>query len=140
AVVDVRLFDGRMASHLLRAAAPSWRIPAREDGAGIASQYIALGVEHIATGADHVLFLLLLVLVLKRPRAVLLAESAFTLSHSLSFTATALGWIRVSPAAAEACIALSLLLVALDVERRGAEPIGAIKGAGMALVVGLVHG
>jgi hypothetical protein len=51
---------------------------------------------HILTGYDHLLFLLLLVLLLQRARSVLLAETAFTLSHSLSFSATALGWIHVS--------------------------------------------
>jgi hypothetical protein len=66
------------------------------------------------------------------------AESAFTVSHSVSFAATALGWIRVSPTAAEACIALSLVLLALDLGR-GAIP-SVRKGAGTAFVFGLVHG
>jgi hypothetical protein len=91
------------------------------------------------TGYDHLLFLGLLVLLLRRARSVLLAETAFTLSHSVSFSATALGWIHVSSVAAEACIALSLVLLAADVRLRGA-PASASRGASMALVFGLVHG
>ncbi len=136
-VLDVQLADGRRAEHLLRSDTPSWEIPLRDDGAFIAWQYVRLGIAHIASGADHLLFLLLLVLTLKKPRAVILAETAFTLSHSLSFTATALGWVRVSPAATEACIALSLVLVALDL---GDKAMPAWRGAGLALTFGLVHG
>src|SRR6185503_15521615 len=84
--------------------------------------------------------LALLVLVLRRPRAVLLAETAFTLSHSLTFAATALGWLHVPSAWAEACIALSLVLLALDVERPGVPAPSAMRGAAGALVFGLVHG
>src|SRR5262249_9451731 len=54
--------------------------------------------------------------------------------------AAALGWIRVSPEAAEACIALSLLLLALDVERGGAPAVSTRSGAATALLFGLVHG
>jgi hypothetical protein len=91
------------------------------------------------TGYDHLLFLLLLVLLLRRARSVLLAETAFTLSHSLSFSATALGWIHVSSVGAEACIALSLVLLAAEIDLRG-PPADAWTGARLALVFGLVHG
>ena len=138
ATVFVRFRDERTASHLLTAAAPTWDVP-REDGAlDVVRSYVRAGVLHIARGADHLLFLALLVLILRRPRAVLLAETAFTLSHSLAFTATALGWLRVRPAPVEACIALSLVLLALDLAR--AQPASSARGAGLALVFGLVHG
>jgi hypothetical protein len=93
---------------------------------------------HIATGADHLLFLVLLVLLLRRVRPVLLAETAFTLSHSISFAATSLGWIRVAAAPAEACIALSLVLLALDVREEPQRD--ALRGAAAAFVFGIVHG
>ncbi len=109
-------------------------------GAALAGSYVKPGVAHILTGYDHLLFLLSLVLLLRRPRAVLLAETAFTVSHSLSFTATALGLVHVSAPAAEAAIALSLVLVALDIGKRAHAALGARKGAAMAFVFGLVHG
>jgi HupE / UreJ protein len=131
--------DGTTSSRIVRAAEPSFEVRGAASGWTVARQYVRLGAEHILTGYDHLLFLLLLVLLLRRARAVLLAESAFTLSHSLSYSATALGWVRVSSMAAEACIALSLVLLAADVRVRGTPP-RAVRGAWMALVFGLVHG
>ena len=139
AVVWTSLADGTTSSHLVTTDAPSCTLPsAHVSSWRVARDYVGLGVRHIATGADHLLFLLALVLALKRVRAVLLAETAFTLSHSLSFSASALGWVHVSSGAAEACIALSLVLVALDIGRT--EEPSARRGAALAFVFGLVHG
>jgi hypothetical protein len=140
AVLSLSLQDGRVLSHLLLPETPSWRIPEPGSTLSVATDYVRLGVEHILAGVDHLLLLALLVLVLRRPRAVLLAETAFTLSHSLTFAATALGWLHVPSAWAEACIALSLVLLALDVERPGHPAPSALRGAAAALVFGLVHG
>lgn len=139
AIVAATFADGRSMSAVVHSGEPRAELPAAPSFARVAGQYVRLGVEHIAGGADHLLFLALLVLALRAPKKVLLAETAFTLSHSLSFSATALGLVRVSSAAAEACIAVSLLLVALDIGRRRAPP-SARDGALMALLFGLVHG
>jgi HupE / UreJ protein len=143
AVVWVRYADGASTSHLLTRDASTWTLPPRVSFWAVGKQYVELGVRHILGGYDHLLFLLLLVLTLKTPRSVLLAETCFTLSHSVSFTATALGWVRVAPAPAEACIALSLALVALDIGRSRVG-FGAAASprnvAGLAFLFGLVHG
>jgi hypothetical protein len=131
--------DGSTSSRIVKPDEPEFELRSDASAWTVAGQYVRLGVVHIATGYDHLLFLLLLVLLLRRARSVLLAETAFTLSHSLSFSATALGWIHVSSSAAEACIALSLVLLAADVQVRGPPP-SAWKGARMALLFGLVHG
>jgi hydrogenase/urease accessory protein HupE len=126
-------------SGVLRADATSLTLPlAARARLAVAAAYVRLGIVHIATGFDHLLFLLALALQLWRLRAVLLAETAFTLSHTLSFSATALGLVQLAPAAAEACIALSLVLLAreLVVGRR----ISPARGALVALAFGLVHG
>jgi hypothetical protein len=140
AVIWVAFVDGRTTSRLLDAATPSITLPARTTWVGVARQYVKLGVVHILTGYDHLLFLLLLVLTLRDVRAVLVAESAFTVSHSISFCASTLGWIRVPSSTAEACIAVSLLLLALDVGRKTDARPSAKRGAGIAFVFGLVHG
>jgi hypothetical protein len=100
------------------------------------------GVSHISSGADHLMFLLLLVLLLDtRVRAILLAESAFTLSHSISFSLTALGLLKVAAPAAEASIALSLLMLALDVgNAKNSGPISSNAAGLTALIFGSVHG
>jgi hypothetical protein len=148
AVVFVRYADGSTFSHLLTqgAGASSWTMPAHASVMSVARQYMQLGVLHILGGYDHLVFLLLLVLTLRSARAVLLAETCFTLSHSFSFTATALGWVHIAAAPAEACIALSLVLVALDVGRvpDGADDAARSRQqrgvAGLAFLFGLVHG
>jgi hypothetical protein len=139
AIVRAELAGGTRATHVLAGSTPAWTLPVARSAAAVFREYAALGVGHIATGADHLLFLLLLVLALRRWRAVLLAESAFTTSHALSFSATALGWVRVSATAAEACIAVSLVLVALDVAKGHAAPRPHATAA-MAFVFGLAHG
>jgi HupE / UreJ protein len=138
-VVWISFADGTTASHIVKGDDPTFELRNTESGWSVARAYLRLGVIHILTGYDHLLFLGLLVLLLRTPRSVLLAESAFTLSHSVSFSATALGWIHVSSVGAEACIASSLVLLAADVHVRGA-PASASRGAAMALVFGLVHG
>jgi HupE / UreJ protein len=125
---------------LLTPARPTLQIPRQTTAGKTLTQYIPLGIEHILAGADHLLFLLLLVLVLRNPMRVLLAETAFTLSHGLSFSAAALGWIFVSKEATEACIALSLLYLALDVDRKDEARPTANSVAALALVFGLIHG
>ena len=140
AVVRVLRTDGAVRSHVVTPDAPAWVIPSIQPWTAVAVDYVRLGIAHILHGADHLLFLLALVLYVRRPRAVLVTETAFTLSHSLSFSAVALGWVHVFAPAAEACIALSLVLVALDVGRAHAERDAARQGAAIALVFGLVHG
>jgi hypothetical protein len=140
AVASVTFIDGTTRTELLREATPTIDLaPANESALAVAREFVGLGLVHIVTGYDHLLFLLLLVLLLRDVRGVVLAETAFTLSHSLSFSATALGWIRVSSSAAELCIALSLLLLAADIEMRGPAP-PRWRGVAMALVFGFVHG
>jgi hydrogenase/urease accessory protein HupE len=148
AVVRVSLADGRVASSVLRKDQPSWRIPGgaerlagQERLLSIAAlgEYFRLGLEHIAGGLDHLLFLAALALSTRRLRTVLLAETAFTLSHTASFSATALGWLQLSPSAVEATIALSLVLLAHRVLTRPGED----KTAALALsafVFGAIHG
>lgn len=142
AVIFVTLHDGTSTSTCATPGTPAWTIPGAADAGmlTIAGRYIVLGIKHIATGADHLLFLLALVLCLRTFRAVMLAETAFTLSHTLSFSASALGWVHVSATAAEACIAVSLVLVALDVGRPVRLGDAPWKTAGLAFAFGLVHG
>ncbi len=141
AVAWTSFADGTTRSRILTPDAPRMMLAraASEGPLTVAREYMRLGIVHILTGYDHLLFLFLLTLLVRNWRGVLLAESAFTLSHSLSFSATALGWVRVSSLAAEACIALSLVLLAAEIDPRG-PPAPKWRAAGLALIFGLVHG
>jgi hypothetical protein len=89
--------------------------PARAAGApGTWTAYLALGVQHIATGADHLLFLVGLVLMARRIGEVATLVTGFTLAHSLTLALAVLGGLRPEPAAVEALIGLSIALVAVE--------------------------
>ena len=54
-------------------------------------RFLALGFRHIPDGPDHMLFLLCLVIPFRRLRPLVWIVTAFTLAHSLTLTAAALG-------------------------------------------------
>jgi hydrogenase/urease accessory protein HupE len=138
AVFHATSISGAETTALLSPDAPSLTLSEAHSSGLLFARYVRLGLRHIASGADHLLFLLLLVLALRRLRAVLWAETAFTLSHTLSYAATSLGWLHVPSAPTEVCIALSLLLLAADVDIE--RPLPAARGAATAFVFGFVHG
>lgn len=80
----------------------------------IAIDYTRLGIEHILTGFDHVLFVLALAILVQRRRQLLTTVTAFTLAHSLTLACTVLGLIHLPSPPVEATIALSIVLVAAE--------------------------
>lgn len=76
--------------------------------------FFALGVEHILTGFDHLVFLLGLVLVRGSLRSLMAVVTAFTVGHSLSLGLGVLGGWTPSPAIVEPLIALSIVYVGLE--------------------------
>jgi hypothetical protein len=103
--------------------------------------WIRLGVEHILGGFDHLAFVigLLLVLEVRLSRRLLFAISAFTVAHSLTLAIAALGILQVHTAPVEACIALSVLLVAREATHESPTAIRRWPWLAAALF-GLVHG
>ncbi len=104
--------------------------------------WIRLGVEHILGGADHLAFLLgmLLVLDLTLDRRLIATVTAFTVAHSLSLALAALDIVRLPQVPVEAAIAASVVLVAheaLHPERATATRRWPWLVAGL---FGLVHG
>jgi len=98
------------------------------------------GFGHILGGADHLLFLLVLMLPFRRAGWPLVGVvTAFTLAHSLTLSAAALGWVPAEPAFAplvEWLIAVSIIVMALDnlfAPRLGMRWLAAA-------LFGLVHG
>jgi hydrogenase/urease accessory protein HupE len=81
------------------------------------ASYALAGAAHLVTGLDHVLFLIGLLLLVKRARALFFAVTAFTAAHSLSLALQVLGAVRLPPAPVEAAIALSVLFVARELLR-----------------------
>ena len=79
--------------------------------------FIALGFEHILEGADHLLFLFCLLIPLRRIGALIPVVTSFTIAHSITLLASALGWVPSAiwfPSLIETLIALSIVYMALE--------------------------
>jgi hypothetical protein len=74
-------------------------------------EFFRLGAEHLYGGIDHLLFLLALIAGSRRLREVVLAATAFTLAHSLTFILAALGVVSPPARLVEPAIALSIAAV-----------------------------
>ena len=90
---------------------------------------LLLGVEHILTGYDHLVFLFGLILTGGRPRSLIAALSAFTLAHSISLAIAVLGVWVPRPILVEPAIALSIAYVGVENLWRGKRLTPAIAGA-----------
>ena len=77
-------------------------------------RFFLLGIEHIATGYDHMLFLVALLLVGGGMHALLGIVTAFTLAHSLTLALATLDLVSLPSRPVEAAIALSIAWVALE--------------------------
>jgi hypothetical protein len=75
---------------------------------------LRMGIEHILTGYDHLLFLLGLVLVGGPIRSLVGAITAFTVAHSVTLAVAALGLWTPDPRIIEPCIALSIAYVGAE--------------------------
>lgn len=77
-------------------------------------RFVTMGISHILSGPDHILFVLGLILVGGAARRLLGVITAFTLAHSLTVSLTALGMTSLSPRLVEPMIALSIVVVGLE--------------------------
>ncbi len=102
--------------------------------------FVGMGVEHISTGYDHLVFLVGLVLARTRLRSLLAVITAFTVAHSLTLALSVLDVWSPSPAIVEPAIALSIVYVGAEnfFVRDGSKrwrvtfPFGLVHGFGFA--------
>lgn len=136
------LADGRSVRQVLTADASKFVVPEREGKASVLAGYGRLGVEHILTGFDHLLFVLGLVMLVKGGRRLLWTVTAFTLGHSVTLALAVLGVVHVPQAPTEAGIALSIYILAVQLAPRRAQtpPPMARYPWLMAGPFGLLHG
>jgi hydrogenase/urease accessory protein HupE len=100
--------------------------------------FVRLGIAHILSGADHLLFLAALLIGSRSLRRLLLVVTAFTLAHSLSLALGVLGYVDLSPVLVEPLIAASIVWVALENLWLGAG--SAWRRTALTFAFGLVHG
>ena len=144
--------DRGTSSHVLRAHTRAVIIDNTPGATTTARSFVREGAVHLVTGYDHLLFLLSLILIgaLTAKRDGLRSAAAdigwlvtaFTLGHSISLCAAALGWVALPLAWVEAAIAASIVLVAgLNLARPEAPSQKALRTRNaLAATFGLVHG
>jgi hydrogenase/urease accessory protein HupE len=106
----------------------------------VALSYLKLGVEHIALGIDHLLFVLCLMLWVRQPRRMIGAITAFTVAHSLTLALAILGMVNLPAPPVEALIACSIVLLAGRVTARSPPLPHREHPFRMAFAFGLLHG
>jgi hydrogenase/urease accessory protein HupE len=138
-LVRIQSADGRVETDRLTPSAPSLVIRAEPGAADVLVTYGALGIEHILTGTDHLLFVLCLILLVRDLKRLVATVTAFTLAHSISLAAATLGFVHVPAAPVEAMIALSIVFLACELVRDGGGMARAYPWL-VAFCFGLLHG
>lgn len=141
-LVRIERLDGTTQIARLTPSAPSFVVEAAPRATQVGNTYLLLGIEHILTGWDHLLYILAMLLLVKGWKRVVATMSAFTATHSLTLTAAALGWVNVPQRPVEACIALSILFVTSEIvrERNGNSGLTARWPWAISFTFGLLHG
>ncbi|SFM23222.1 HupE/UreJ family protein [Shimia aestuarii] len=101
--------------------------------------YVPVGFDHILPkGLDHILFVLGLFFLSLHLRPLIWQISAFTLAHTVTLAAGALGWVNVPSAIVEPLIAASISFVAIEnILSRGLSPWRPVVVFGFGLLHGL---
>lgn len=143
ALVRIYWRDGQQSVHTLSGSQPGVQLfgSSRDERGSfeLAKVYSLLGVEHILSGIDHLLFVIGLLFLVGLNKRLVGTISAFTLAHSFTLAASALGWLTLRSPPVEATIALSIVLVcseALNDRQTWSRRWPAL----VAFLFGLIHG
>jgi hydrogenase/urease accessory protein HupE len=99
--------------------------------------FVAMGVEHIVGGIDHLLFLVALLALATGLWQTVKIVTAFTVAHSITLSLAALGLVNVPASIVEPLIAASIVWVAVE---NLVAPAGVGRRWLIAGVFGLIHG
>ena len=141
-LVRVERSDGTIQLGRVLPVDPRFIVTASPGAFEVVQTYTVLGIEHILTGFDHLLFVLALLLLVKGTRRLIATVTAFTVAHSLTLFAATLGWVHVPGRPVEAMIALSIVFVATEIVhgRQGRPGLTERYPWTVAFVFGLLHG
>lgn len=118
-LVRLQAGDGASQSMMLSPAERVSSFAAVPSAMSVVRTYFVLGVEHIWSGLDHLLFVLTLMMLADGWRRLLALITAFTVAHSITLSLASLGYVTVLGAPVEALIALSIVLAAAE----GVKPV-----------------
>jgi len=142
ALARIAFLDGSVEIERLKPESPSFIVKGVQTGWNVAQTYFRLGVDHILSGFDHLLFVFALILLINDKWMLLKTITAFTVAHSITLAGASLGYFSLPQKPVEATIALSIAFVASELikmkpgERRLSEAYPWI----VAFTFGLLHG
>ena len=135
-LVSLQLLDGGSRNLLINGDSPSIQLSEATPSLPV---YFSIGIEHLVFGFDHVLFVIMLLYLVRKPLEILKVVTSFTVAHSLTLALSAFDLMILSPAPVEAIIAGSIVLLAhenLSKKPSAAKQYPAI----IAFAFGLLHG
>lgn len=117
-----------------------YTVPEKESALDVFENYLVSGFEHLLTGLDHVLFVILLALLVGWNRKLIFTITLFTLGHSLTLSLTILGLVSFPSALVETLIAFSIVLAAAELAQPDKLNLFSQKPGWMSGGFGLLHG
>ena len=141
-LVRIAWRDGSVEVARLTPEAPSFVTKGAQTVWEVASTYFRLGVDHILSGHDHLLFVFALILLIHDRWMLFKTITAFTVAHSITLAGATLGLFSLPQKPVEAAIALSIVFLAVELvksqpgELRLSERLPWL----VAFAFGLLHG
>ena len=113
-----------------------------QDRGEVALTYIRLGIDHILSGYDHLLFVFALVLLIRDRWMLVKTITAFTVAHSITLAGASLGLFSLLQRPVEAAIALSIVFLAAELAKSkpGELRLSERYPCLVAFAFGLLHG
>lgn len=141
-LIRVKLQNGSQYSTILRAGNDAYTIPEQATKLDVATAYWGMGTVHILEGADHLLFVLALLLIVSGVMPLLKAVTAFTVAHSITLVLATLGVVHMPASPTEAIIALSIVFLAVEIIHKHQGKLGVTERWPwlIAFIFGLFHG
>jgi hydrogenase/urease accessory protein HupE len=141
-LVRVELLDGRKWTTIVHSSQPWVEIASSQTWLAAAGAYTVQGIRHILFGADHLLFILGLLLIVKNRWMLLRTITAFTVAHSITLAVATLGYANAPVVPLNAAIALSILFLGPEIGRswRGETSFTIQHPWVVAFAFGLLHG
>ena len=142
ALVRVEMADGREFTTVMRPSQPWVEIAASQTALEVAGAYVGHGIQHIAFGVDHLLFILGLLLIVQDRWMLLKTVTAFTVAHSITLAIATFGYANAPVLPLNAAIALSILFLGPEIVRswRGETSLTIRHPWVVAFLFGLIHG
>ena len=139
-IIRVHTYDDQLLSGLLPPDERTWVIPETPGRWEVALNYTELGIEHIALGWDHLLFVALMVLLAGNARRTLIMVTGFTLAHSLTLALSTLELVSLPIPVVETAIALSIVFLATEIARGDEQTLAHRYPVLVTSLFGLLHG